>query len=109
MRDTYPLTVVSDRYSRLAIWAFDSPCVRRHPLRLADDGRSGEAVVASGLVKSYGRVQAVRGVDLRIDRGETVAVLGPNGAGKPNIGLQHFFVPHVSCSPASGAEVGQHR
>ena len=29
MRDTYPLTVASDRYSRLAIWAFDSPSPRQ--------------------------------------------------------------------------------
>ena len=36
----------------------------------------------SGLTKSYGQVQAVRGVDLRIGRGEVFAMLGPNGAGK---------------------------
>src|SRR5262249_3647855 len=29
MRDTYPLTVASDRYSRLAIWALDSPSPRQ--------------------------------------------------------------------------------
>src|SRR5215475_13764272 len=29
IRDTYPLTVASDRYSRLAIWAFDSPSPRQ--------------------------------------------------------------------------------
>jgi ABC-2 type transport system ATP-binding protein len=34
------------------------------------------------LVKSYGPVRAVRGIDATIDRGETVALLGPNGAGK---------------------------
>jgi ABC-2 type transport system ATP-binding protein len=34
------------------------------------------------VVKSYGPVQAVGGIDVSIDPGETVALLGPNGAGK---------------------------
>src|SRR3954467_10124985 len=40
------------------------------------------AVQAEGLVKHYGEVQAVRGVDLRVERGEVFGFLGPNGAGK---------------------------
>jgi ABC-2 type transport system ATP-binding protein len=35
-----------------------------------------------GLRKSYGDVEAVRGVDLDVRRGEVFAFLGPNGAGK---------------------------
>jgi len=35
-----------------------------------------------GLRKSYDDVDAVRGIDLYVDRGEVFAMLGPNGAGK---------------------------
>jgi ABC-2 type transport system ATP-binding protein len=40
------------------------------------------AVQAEGLVKHYGDVEAVRGVDLRVEKGEVFGFLGPNGAGK---------------------------
>jgi ABC-2 type transport system ATP-binding protein len=39
-------------------------------------------IEVSGLVKRYGRVTAVDGLDLTVERGETLALLGPNGAGK---------------------------
>ncbi len=39
-------------------------------------------IQATSITKSYGTVQAVRGVDISISRGQTVALLGPNGAGK---------------------------
>jgi ABC-2 type transport system ATP-binding protein len=40
------------------------------------------AVEASGLVKTFGEVRAVDGVDLGVRRGSVYGVLGPNGAGK---------------------------
>ncbi|MBN2193433.1 MAG: ATP-binding cassette domain-containing protein [Polyangiaceae bacterium] len=40
------------------------------------------AVVAEGLVKRYGELVAVAGIDLRIRRGECFGFLGANGAGK---------------------------
>ena len=40
------------------------------------------AIEATGLVKRYGDVSAVAGIDLTVETGSVVAVLGPNGAGK---------------------------
>jgi ABC-2 type transport system ATP-binding protein len=40
------------------------------------------AIEARGLVKSFGGVTAVDGVDLLVEEGDVVGLLGPNGAGK---------------------------
>jgi multidrug/hemolysin transport system ATP-binding protein len=39
-------------------------------------------ITVSGLKKSYGLVEAVKGIDFYVDRGSLFAFLGPNGAGK---------------------------
>jgi len=40
------------------------------------------AIHLDGVTRNFGGVPAVRGIDLTIARGETIALLGPNGAGK---------------------------
>ena len=47
-----------------------------------------------GLLKRYGKLPVLRGVDLRVERGRVTAVVGPNGAGKTTLikavlGLAH--------------------
>ena len=47
-----------------------------------DIDRREAAVAVSGLRKSYGQLEAVRGVTFEVRRDEIFALLGPNGAGK---------------------------
>jgi heme exporter protein A len=45
----------------------------------------GPPVRAAGLVRVFGGVSVLAGVELAVERGEVVALLGPNGAGKTTL------------------------
>jgi len=51
----------------------------------AGGASAGAALEARGIVKSYGRQPALRGVDFEAQPGELLAVIGPNGAGKTTL------------------------
>jgi len=63
---------------------------------------TASGVVLSGLRKSFGSVHAVRGIDVSIAPGETVALLGPNGAGKSTTILLGHLLSADSMGPAMG-------
>lgn len=51
----------------------------------AQGAPSADMIAVEGVSKSYGRNLVLNGIDLRVRRGETVAVIGENGAGKSTL------------------------
>jgi ABC-2 type transport system ATP-binding protein len=54
----------------------------RGPVEQRPAGGGDAIIQVSGLAKRYGAIEAVRGIDLEVRRGEIFGFLGPNGAGK---------------------------
>lgn len=74
--------------------------------------KTGRLLDVRGLVKTYGAVNAVDGIDLHIDRGESVGLVGESGCGKsttsmmimrlldPSDGSIHFDGQEIAAIPA---------
>jgi ABC-2 type transport system ATP-binding protein len=52
---------------------------------VSENGAREQAIVISGLVKAFGDVRALGGVDLEVRTGTVLGLLGPNGAGKTTL------------------------
>ncbi len=75
---------VRKAYLGEAIAADDAPADSRQP-RPPLDADAPELLGVGGLVAGYGAEPVLHGIDLRVRRGELVALLGANGAGKSTL------------------------
>jgi ABC-2 type transport system ATP-binding protein len=66
-----------------------------------------DAVIARGLVKHYGEVKALDGVDVSVPRGSVLGLLGPNGAGKTTVVriLATLLTPDHGSAEVAGIDV----
>lgn len=69
---------------------------------------SNLAISVRGLVKSFGAVRAVDGIDLDVPRGVIFAILGPNGAGKTTLMrmLATLTSPDAGAASVMGHDLG---
>jgi ABC-2 type transport system ATP-binding protein len=77
----------------------------QRPEMPSSDGEA--AIVVRGVVKSFGDVRALDGVDLEVRRGTVLGLLGPNGAGKTTLVrvLTTLLLPDAGTATVDGFDV----
>jgi ABC-2 type transport system ATP-binding protein len=67
-------------------------------------------IQASGLVKNYGDVRALEGLDLNVPQGTVLALLGPNGAGKTTVVriLTTLLLADAGSATVAGIDLPEH-
>jgi len=67
-------------------------------------------LIAQDLKKSFGELEAVKGISLQVARGEVFGLLGPNGAGKTTTisMLTGLLEPSGGKITVDGLDLGQH-
>lgn len=67
-------------------------------------------IEAKGLRKRFGTIEAVRGIDLTVERGQVLGFLGPNGAGKSTTMrmLTGYLVPDAGSVLIDGHDLATH-
>jgi ABC-2 type transport system ATP-binding protein len=67
----------------------------------------GDMILATGLVKHYKKVEALKGIDLAVPEGKVLALLGPNGAGKTTAVrvLATLIQPDAGSASIAGVDV----
>src|SRR5258708_6831242 len=75
------MTIVKSCKGVIIVEELTSFTTRTGPIHLPKDGRPVDVQVLD-LVKTFGKIEAVKGVSFTIGKGEIFGLLGPNGAGK---------------------------
>jgi ABC-2 type transport system ATP-binding protein len=69
----------------------------------------GDVITASGLVKTYGKLRALDGLDLTVPEGTILGLLGPNGAGKTTAVriLTTLLEPDAGTASVAGIDIAR--